>query len=90
LFKTFKFIENIFETTSNFLADIQIGFLIPSSKSTAKFSGITFNISLFGRSIQFLAISNALSISSSEISHQVTATTHLFLKTSNDDELNEM
>jgi len=90
LFKTFTLIVKIFEITSNFLAAIHTGFLIPSSKSTTKFSGITFNISLFGKSIPFLAISNALSISSSIISHQVTATTHLFLNTSNDEELNEI
>jgi len=76
--------------TSNFLADIQIGFFTHSSKSTMKFSGITFNISLFGRSTQFFDISSALSMSSSDISHPETATTHLFLITSNDDELNEI
>jgi uncharacterized membrane protein affecting hemolysin expression len=51
---------------------------------------MTFNISLFGKSTQFLAISKALSISSSDISQPVTATTHLFLNTSKDEELNEI
>jgi hypothetical protein len=90
LFKTLRFIEKIFEITSNFLAAIQIGFLIHSSKSTLKCSGITFNISLFGKSTPFLAISRALSISSSDTSQPVTATTHLFLNTSNEDELKEI
>jgi hypothetical protein len=54
-----------------------------------KFSGITFNISLFGKSTQFFAISSALSISSSAISQPEIATTHLFLITSNEDELND-
>jgi hypothetical protein len=39
LFKTFVLIENIFALTSNFLADIQTGLLIQSSKSTTKLSG---------------------------------------------------
>jgi hypothetical protein len=88
--RIFKFIEKIFASTSIFLAVIQIGFLTPCSRSTIKFSGITFNISLFGKSTHHLAISNALSISSSAISHHDTATTHLFLITSYDEELNEI
>ena len=90
LLRILRFIEKIFASTSNFLAFIPIGFLTQCSKSTIKFSGITFNISLFGKSTQFLAISRALSISSSDISHPDTAITHLFLITSYEDELNEI
>jgi hypothetical protein len=90
LVKTFKFIENIFATTSSFLADIQSGFLIPSSKSTTKLSGTTFNISLFGISTPHFALSKALSISSSDTSEPVTETIPLFLITSKLDELNEI
>jgi hypothetical protein len=89
LFKTLTFIEKIFATTSSFLADIQTGFFTQSSKSTTKYSGKTFKISLFGFSIPFLAISRALSTSSCVISFQATAITHLLLITSNDEELND-
>jgi len=63
LFKTFELIEKIFALTSSFLADIPIGDLIHSSKSTVKLSGITFKTSLFGIDIPFFAISRTLSIS---------------------------
>jgi hypothetical protein len=75
--------------TSNFLADIPIGFFTHSSISTTKSSGITLRISLFGRSTPLLDISRALSISSEVISHPTIATTHLFFITSRVDELNE-
>jgi len=90
LVKTFRFIENIFAVTSNFLADIQSGFLIPSSKSTIKLSGTTFNISLFGISTPHFALSKALSISSSDTSEPVTETIPLFLITSKLDELKDI
>jgi hypothetical protein len=82
--------EKIFATTSSFLAAIPIGFFTHSSKSTTNSSGITFNISLLGRSTQFFDISSALSISSEVISHPTTATTHLFFRTSKVDELKEI
>jgi hypothetical protein len=90
LFNIFRFIEKIFASTSIFLAVIQIGFFTQFSRSTIKFSGITFNISLFGKSTPHFAISKALSMSSSAISPPDTATTHLFLITSYDEELNEI
>jgi hypothetical protein len=55
-----------------------------------KLSGITFKISLFGNSTQFLAISRTLIISSFLISSPETAIIHLLLTTSIDEELNEM
>jgi hypothetical protein len=77
-------------TTSNFLADIQSGFLIPSSKSTIKFSGTTFNISLFGISTQLFALSIALSISSSDTSDPEIDIIHLLFMTSKLEELKEI
>jgi hypothetical protein len=90
LFKTFVLTENIFALTSNFLALIHIGDFIPSSKSTTKLSGITFNISLFGKLIQFLAISSTLSTSEDSISSHDIATIHLLSITSNDEELKDI
>jgi hypothetical protein len=90
LFKTFVFIENIFATTSSFFADIPIGFFTHSSISTTNSSGITFSISLFGKSTPLLDISRALSTSSVVISPQTIATTHLFLITSRVDELKDI
>jgi hypothetical protein len=82
LFKILELTTNICAITSSFLADIQIGFLTHSSKSTTKYSGIIFRISLFGKSIQFFAISSTLSTSSEVIVSQDIATTHLFTITS--------
>jgi len=63
LFNILVFIEKILATTSSFLADIHTGFLTHSSRSTTKYSGITFNTSLFDKGVAFLAISNTLSTS---------------------------
>jgi len=83
------FIVNICATVSIFLADIQTGFLTHSSKSTIKYSGITFKIVLFGISIQDFAISRTLSTSSDVTSSQCIAVIHLFIITPNEEELNE-
>ena len=88
--RIFLFIENIFAITSSFLADIPIGFLTHSSRSTIKYSGTTLSISLFGKSTPFRAISRTLSISSGEISSPETAMIHLLVTTSKDDELKEI
>jgi hypothetical protein len=82
--------KNIFALTSNFLADIPTGDLIPLSPSTTKLSGITFNISLFGKFIPFFAISRTLSISFPSISSQDIEIIHLLSITSNEEELKEM
>jgi hypothetical protein len=55
-----------------------------------KFSGTTFNISLFGISTPLFALSSDLSISSSLTSLQEIEIIHLFLITSKLDELKEM
>ena len=88
--RVFAFIEKIFVTTSNFLAFIQTGFFIHSSKSTTKLSGITFKISLFCISTQVVAFSSALSISSSVTSLPEIEIIHLLFMTSKPEILKEM
>jgi hypothetical protein len=90
LLKILEFIIKICATTSNFLADIQIGFFTHSSKSTIKYSGITFKISLLGILIHALAASKTLSISHDVISSHEIAVTHFDTTTSKEEELKEI
>jgi hypothetical protein len=67
-----------------------MGFLTHSSKSTIKYSGITFNISLFGIFIPAFAASSTLSISHEVISSQEIAITPFDTTTSKEEELKEI